>query len=72
MDCGTLIMHRIHDTITDIQGSRVVTKMKATITQRFVLGGCKVNAESDYRFFFLFGERDGKWGVFREALVREG
>lgn len=28
--------------------------MKATITQRFLLGGCEVDAEADCRFLFLW------------------
>jgi len=39
MDKGAFIMHRIHGSTTDISpdGLRAVTKMKATITQRFEL-----------------------------------
>jgi hypothetical protein len=75
MDKGAFIMHRVHGTTTDIQGDRyfppsnllfyftnqnsAVTKMKATITQRFVLDGCEVDAESDCRFCFLFEKRQG-------------
>jgi len=43
--------------------SSAVTKMKATITQRFLLDGCEVDAESDCRFCFLFEKRQGKWGA---------
>lgn len=57
MDAGAFIMHRCHGTTTDISpdGLRAVTKMKATITQRFVLpGDVQVDAESDCRFCFFF------------------
>ncbi|KAI5817242.1 hypothetical protein BZA77DRAFT_310159 [Pyronema omphalodes] len=63
MDRGAFIMHRIHGTTTDIQGNRAVTKMKATITQRFTIDGCEVDAESDCRFCFLFEKRGDKWGA---------
>ncbi|KAI5847961.1 hypothetical protein DFP73DRAFT_360589 [Morchella snyderi] len=66
MDRGAFIMHRAHGTTTDINAAatRAVTKMKATITQRFTLpGGCEVDAESDCRFFFLFEKRAGRWGA---------
>lgn len=63
MDRGAFIMHRVHGTTTDLQGSRAVTKMKATITQRFTLDGCAVDAESDCRFLFLFEKRAGRWGA---------
>lgn len=36
--------------------------MKATITQRFVLEGCEVDAESDCRFCFFWQKEDnGEW-----------
>jgi hypothetical protein len=56
MDKGAFIMHRCHGTTTDISpdGRRAVTKMKATITQRFVIDGCEVDAESDCRFCFFW------------------
>lgn len=57
MDNGAFIMHRCHGITTDITHdfTRAVTKMKATITQRFVLGGgCEVDAESDCRFCFFW------------------
>jgi hypothetical protein len=63
MDKGAFIMHRVHGTTTDIAGDRAVTKMKATITQRFDLNGCEVDAESDCRFLFFFEKREGKWGA---------
>lgn len=70
MDKGAFIMHRIHGSTTDInpEATRAVTKMKATITQRFeslecVSGGtCEADAESDCRFIFFFQkESDGRW-----------
>lgn len=56
MDAGAFIMHRCHGITTDINSSATwaVTKMKATITQRFVLDGCEVDAESDCRFLFFW------------------
>jgi hypothetical protein len=56
MDKGAFIMHRIHGSTTDINpaATRAVTKMKATITQRFTLDACEVDAESDCRFCFFW------------------
>lgn len=56
MDKGAFIMHRCHGITTDItlDASRAVTKMKATITQRFNLQGVEVDAESDCRFIFFW------------------
>ncbi|PYI25154.1 catabolic 3-dehydroquinase [Aspergillus indologenus CBS 114.80] len=62
MDRGAFIMHRIHGSTTDIDptATRAVTKMKATITQRFAelpchAGGvCEADAESDCRFIFFW------------------
>ncbi|CAI7637437.1 unnamed protein product [Penicillium bialowiezense] len=66
MDKGAFIMHRCHGVTTDItsDAQRAVTKMKATITQRFVIDGCEVDAEADCRFCFFF-EKDstGRWGA---------
>lgn len=67
MDNGVFIMHRIHGSTTDIDpsGVRAVTKMKATITQRFsglpcVSGDtCEADAESDCRFIFFWEKLDG-------------
>jgi hypothetical protein len=68
MEKGVFIMHRVCGSTTDIQellgdhdpriGSakprRAVTKMKAIITQRFVLDGCEVDVEADCRFCFFW------------------
>jgi hypothetical protein len=64
MDKGAFIMHRCYGTTTDItpDATRAVTKMKAGITQRFVLDGCEVDADVDCRFcFFWQKENDGRW-----------
>ena len=60
MDKGAFIMHRIHGSTTDITPDvrRAVTKMKATITQRFELDGCEVDAEADCRFCFFWERVD--------------
>ncbi|KAI0552337.1 hypothetical protein F4679DRAFT_86873 [Xylaria curta] len=65
MDKGAFIMHRCHGVTTDItpDAKRAVTKMKATITQRFVIDGCEVDVEADCRFIFFFEKIDGRWGV---------
>lgn len=81
MDKGAFIMHRVHGSTTDIdpvEGTRAVTKMKATITQRFAglecVGGgvCEADAESDCRFIFFWqketeGEMASQW---RARFVR--
>lgn len=56
MDAGAFIMHRCHGITSDINkdATRAVTKMKATITQRFLLDDCEVDAESDCRFLFFW------------------
>jgi hypothetical protein len=67
MDNGAFIMHRIHGLSTDINVSATlaVTKMKATITQRFDLDGIEADAESDCRFVFFWSKdiSTGKWGA---------
>ena len=69
MDKGAFIMHRCHGTTTGInpEATRAVTKMKATITQRFSIDGKEVDAECDCRFCFFFEKIDGRWGA---KLVR--
>ncbi|EXJ96371.1 pep2-like protein [Capronia coronata CBS 617.96] len=65
MDKGAFIMHRCHGISTDInrEVTRAVTKMKATITQRFTIDGCDVDAESDCRFCFFWVKvpESGEW-----------
>lgn len=64
---GVFIMHRCHGISTEINEkmTRAASKMKATITQRFVLDGCEVDAESDCRFVFfwhrIFNASKGQW-----------
>lgn len=73
MDKGAFIMHRCHGISTDINtdATRAVTKMKATITQRFVIQECEVDAESDCRFCFFWIKVDGKGGPeWRARFVR--
>ncbi|KAM5356460.1 hypothetical protein ACJ41O_003106 [Fusarium nematophilum] len=69
MDRGAFIMHRCHGTSTDVdaQATRAVTKLKATITQRFEVDGAEFDVEADCRFCFFFEKVDGRWGA---QLVR--
>lgn len=71
MKNDSFIMHRCHGITTDINASatRAVTKMKATITQRFIIDNCEVDAESDCRFcfFWLKVQETGEW---KTMLVR--
>jgi len=55
MDRGAFIMHRVHRSTPDINPTtlQAVTKMKATITQRFDLDGALVDTESDNHFCFF-------------------
>lgn len=70
MDKGPFIMHRCNGASTDIRpdGTRAVTKMKAVITQRFIIDACEVDVEVDCRFCY-FWERDGR-GDWKARLVR--
>jgi hypothetical protein len=63
MDAGAFIMHRCHGSSTDINttATRAVTKMKATITQRFDLDGAEADAESDCRFCFFWTKVGNDW-----------
>ncbi|KAM0554868.1 hypothetical protein ACHAPJ_006603 [Fusarium lateritium] len=65
MDKGAFIMHRCHGSSTDINaaGTRGMTKLKATITQRFEVDGAEFDVEADCRFAFYFKKIDGKWGA---------
>ncbi|KAK7709587.1 hypothetical protein SLS57_008642 [Botryosphaeria dothidea] len=65
MDKGAFIMHRCYGITSDItpDGTRAVTKMKCSITQRFTIDGCEVDAECDGRFCFFFEKVDGRWGA---------
>ena len=78
MDKGAFIMHRCHGSSTDINeaATRAVTKMKATITQRFTLpcshpqySTCEADAESDCRFCF-FWSRDPITKDWKARFVR--
>ncbi|KIW72461.1 hypothetical protein PV04_00652 [Phialophora macrospora] len=72
MDAGAFIMHRCHGISTDISpdATRAVTKMKATITQRFTIQGCEVDAESDCRFCFFWIKLPDDSGEWRARYVR--
>lgn len=69
MDKGAFIMHRCHGCTTDIDsnGARAVTKLKATITQRFVCDSIEFDVEADCRFCFFFENINDTWGA---QLVR--
>ncbi|KAG5812682.1 hypothetical protein H9Q74_012638 [Fusarium xylarioides] len=69
MDKGAFIMHRCHGSSTDIniEGTRAVTKLNATITQRFLVDGAEFDVEADCRFCFYFEKIQGVWGA---RLVR--
>ncbi|KAL9619831.1 MAG: hypothetical protein Q9160_005571 [Pyrenula sp. 1 TL-2023] len=89
LDEGVFIMHRCCGASTDIGGrtgeggvcrwDRAVTKLKATITQRFLLknielvgggkGDVEVDAEADCRFCFFF-EKDPLSREWRARFVR--
>ncbi|TKA49642.1 Pea pathogenicity protein 2 [Friedmanniomyces endolithicus] len=77
MDDGKFIMHRCLGVSTDIslEGDRAVTKMKAQITQRFVLDGCEVDVDVDCRFCYFWEKgtesvTDVARGEWRARLVR--
>ena len=77
MDNGAFIMHRCLGASTDInrQATRAVTKLKATITQRFTIDGCEVDAEADCRFCFFWEKgtaeiTDVEEGEWRARYVR--
>ncbi|KAK4993109.1 hypothetical protein LTR50_000595 [Elasticomyces elasticus] len=76
MDKGAFIMHRCHGASSDINASATlaVTKLKATITQRFTIDDCEVDAESDCRFCFFWakGTADNNipQGEWRARFVR--
>jgi len=67
-------MHRCHGLTSDISpdGLRAVTKMKATITQRFVIDGCEVDTESDCRFCFFWEKetKEDRVGEWRARFIR--
>jgi hypothetical protein len=67
MDRGTFVPHRIHGLATEIRtaATRPVTKMKATITQRFVIDGCEVDVEMDCRFCYFWSKslETENWGA---------
>ena len=77
MDHGAFIMHRCTGASTDInpEATRAVTKLKATITQRFEIDGCEVDTEADCRFCFLWEKgsdevTDIAQGEWRARFVR--
>jgi hypothetical protein len=76
MDVGAFIILRCHGISTEInqQGMRAVTKMKARITQRFILDGIDADAESDCRFclFWLKTPQGGMEDEICPTLVRKG
>jgi hypothetical protein len=67
MDRGVFVLHRTHGLTTDISTAltRAVTKMKATISQRFVIDGCEVDVEADCRFCYFWSNnpQTGSWGA---------
>lgn len=63
MDDGAHIMHRFHSTTVDIVGNRAVAKMKATVTKRFLLDGCLVDAEMNCRFCMFLERRGDRCGA---------
>lgn len=69
MDRGAFTMPRCYGSSTDIDigGTRAVTKLKATITQRFRADCVEFDVEADCRFCFFFEKADGVWGA---CLVR--
>ncbi|CAH0024582.1 unnamed protein product, partial [Clonostachys rhizophaga] len=69
MDKGAFIIHRCHGASTDIniEATRAVIKLKATITQRVKVDDVEFDVEADCRFCFYFEKVDGKWGA---RLVR--
>ena len=70
-------MHRCLGASTDInrEATRAVTKMKATITQRFTIDGCEVDTEADCRFCYfwekgIYSDSDIKQASWRARYVR--
>lgn len=60
---GDFIMHRENGTLANVNlaKKRGIGKMKATITQRFLLKGIPVDVECDCRFIFFVKIENGEW-----------
>lgn len=60
---GDFIMHRENGTLANVnlEKERGIGKMKATITQRFILQGIPVDIECDCRFIFFAKIENGEW-----------
>lgn len=56
-------MHRENGTLADVNlsKSRAIGKMKATITQRFVIDGIAIDVECDCRFIFFCKKMGDSW-----------
>lgn len=66
-------MHRENGTLVDLNLplGRAIGKMKATITQRFMIEDTPIDVECDCRFIFWCLIEDGEWKVKYNRLFYE-
>ncbi|TGO36667.1 hypothetical protein BHYA_0118g00220 [Botrytis hyacinthi] len=71
---GDFIMHRENGTLVDLNLplGRAIGKMKATITQRFVIEDTPIDVECDCRFIIWCLIEDGEWEVKYSQKYPEG
>ena len=60
---GVVILHFLGGTSVDVRGCRAVAQSKMTISQRDVIEGTLCDVVCTGRFYDLFENRNGRWGM---------
>ena len=68
---GVVILHFLGGTSVDVRGCRAVAQSKMTISQRGVIEGTLCDVVCTGRFYDLFENRNGRWGMVLRQPIYE-
>jgi hypothetical protein len=68
---GVKILHFLGGQSIDVAGTRAVSQVKMTISQRAVVDGVEVDVVCTGRFYDFLEQRDGRWGLVLRRPIYE-
>jgi len=68
---GVVILHFLGGTSVDLKGNRAVAQTKMTISQRAVIHDTQCDVLCTGRFYDLFENRNGRWGMVLRQPIYE-
>lgn len=68
---GVSILHFLGGWTCEVMGTRAISQIKMTISQRAQVDGVLVDVVCTGRFYDFFEKREGRWGIVRRQPIYE-